>query len=148
MAQIQYSPYQIALLPKSEPTMTAGAAERATRLALCAEAFRVIDANLEAFSPGRVAAVGVRGGLAEGEGGFLNIHVHTTRATHQRDFGLRSPHSGLSGVCSSGASLSGLSGVCHVHIIFFFSPGQLLVAYTQLCEEFTGVRFFPTTCTE
>ena len=31
------------------------------------EAFRAIEADLEAFSPGRVAAVGVRGGLAEGE---------------------------------------------------------------------------------
>ena len=41
-----------------------------TRLSLCAEAFRAIEADLEAFSPGRVAAVGVRGGLAEGERAF------------------------------------------------------------------------------
>ena len=34
---------------------------------LCAEAFMAIEADLEAFSPGRAAALGVRGGLAEGE---------------------------------------------------------------------------------
>ena len=39
----------------------------APRGSLCAEAFRAIEADLEAFSPGRVVAVGVRGGLAEGE---------------------------------------------------------------------------------
>ena len=37
---------------------------------LCAEAFMVIEADLEAFSPGRAAALGVRGGLAEGERAF------------------------------------------------------------------------------
>ena len=37
---------------------------------LCAEAFMVIEADLEAFGPGRVAAVGVRGRLAEGERAF------------------------------------------------------------------------------
>ena len=36
-------------------------------VALCAEAFMVIEADLEASSPGRAAALGVRGGLAEGE---------------------------------------------------------------------------------
>ena len=41
-----------------------------SRGSLCAEAFRAIEADLEAFSPGRVAAVGVRGGLAEGERAF------------------------------------------------------------------------------
>ena len=42
----------------------------APRASLCAEAFMPIEADLEAFSPGRVAAVGVRGGLAEGERAF------------------------------------------------------------------------------
>ena len=45
----------------------------APRGSLGAEAFRAIEANLEAFSPGRVAGggcVGVRGGLAEGERAF------------------------------------------------------------------------------
>ena len=37
---------------------------------LCAEAFMVIKADLEAFGPGRAAALGVRGGLAEGERAF------------------------------------------------------------------------------
>ena len=36
------------------------------RGSLCAVAFTVIEADIEAFSPGRVAAHGVRGGLAEG----------------------------------------------------------------------------------
>ena len=40
------------------------------RGSLCAEAFTPIEADLEAFSPGRVAALGVRGGLAEGEHAF------------------------------------------------------------------------------
>ena len=43
------------LLPTSR-RLKAGAEERATRLALCAVAFTVIEADLEAFSPGRVAA--------------------------------------------------------------------------------------------
>ena len=37
---------------------------------LCAEAFMAIEADLEGFSPGRAAALGVRGGLAEGERAF------------------------------------------------------------------------------
>ena len=41
--------------------LKAGAAQRAARGSLCAVAFTVIEADLEAFSPGRVAAVGVRG---------------------------------------------------------------------------------------
>ena len=42
----------------------------APRASLCAEAFMPIEADLEAFSPGRVAAVGVRGRLAEGDRAF------------------------------------------------------------------------------
>ena len=42
----------------------------APRGSLCAEAFRAIEADLEAFSPGRAAAGGGRGGLAEGERAF------------------------------------------------------------------------------
>ena len=42
----------------------------APRVALCAEAFMAIEADLEAFSPGRVAALGVRGRLAEGDRAF------------------------------------------------------------------------------
>ena len=41
-----------------------------SRGSVCAVAFTAIEADLEAFSPGRVAAVGVRGGLAEGERAF------------------------------------------------------------------------------
>ena len=39
---------------------------------LCAEAFMAIESDLEGFSPapGRAAALGVRGGLAEGERAF------------------------------------------------------------------------------
>ena len=53
--------------------LKAGAAEqRATRLAVRRGFRTVIEADLEAFSPGRVAAdcIGVRGGLAEGERAF------------------------------------------------------------------------------
>ena len=35
------------------------------RGSLCAVAFPFIEADLEAFSPGRVAALGVHGGFAE-----------------------------------------------------------------------------------
>ena len=42
----------------------------APRQSAGAEDFMAIEADLEAFSPGRVAAVGVRGGLAEGERAF------------------------------------------------------------------------------
>ena len=37
---------------------------------VCAVAFTAIEADLEAFSPGRAAAVGVHGRLAEGERAF------------------------------------------------------------------------------
>ena len=46
-------------MPYSAPRMSAGA-----------EDFMPIGADLEAFSPGRVAAVGVRSRLAEGEQAF------------------------------------------------------------------------------
>ena len=56
-------------MPHSAPRLSAGA-----------EDFRPIEADLEAFSPGRVAAVGVRGRaviyIAK-----VNIHVHVTRAS-------------------------------------------------------------------
>ena len=42
----------------------------APRLSDGAEDFVPIEADLEAFSPGRVAALGVRGTLAEGERAF------------------------------------------------------------------------------
>ena len=46
----------------------------APRASLCAEAFMPIEADLEAFSPGRVAAVGVRGALvAEVERAFKSF---------------------------------------------------------------------------
>ena len=45
-------------------------ATAAPRASLNAEAFMPIEADLEAFSPDRVAAHGVRGGLAEGERAF------------------------------------------------------------------------------
>ena len=43
-------------MPHSAPRLSAGA-----------EDFMPTEADLEAFSPGRVAAVGVRGRLAEGD---------------------------------------------------------------------------------
>ena len=46
-------------MPHSAPRLSAGA-----------EDFMPIEADLEAFSPGRVAAVGVRSRLAEGERAF------------------------------------------------------------------------------
>ena len=56
----------------------------APRASLCAEAFMPIEADREAFSPGRVAAVGVRGQLAERRrASFLNVHVTLTHATRQ-----------------------------------------------------------------
>ena len=42
----------------------------APRLSDGAEDFVPIEADLEAFSPGRVAAVGMRGRLAEGDRDF------------------------------------------------------------------------------
>ena len=42
----------------------------ASRGLLCAEAFRAIEADLEAISLGRAAAHGGHGGLAEGERAF------------------------------------------------------------------------------
>ena len=62
-----------------------------SRGSLCAEAFRAIEADLEAFSPGRVAAVGVRGGLGAcgRRASFLNIHdpgmTHATRQLYIRN---------------------------------------------------------------
>ena len=59
----------------------------APRGSLCAEAFTAIEADLEAFSPGRVAAVGVRGGLAEqrkaSELFKRNSHDQMTHATNR-----------------------------------------------------------------
>ena len=47
----------------------------APRLSAGAEDFRLIEADLEAFSPGRVAAVGVRGrAVTKGQGpGLVNV---------------------------------------------------------------------------
>ena len=45
----------------------------APRGSLCAEAFRVIEADLEAFSPGRAAAHDGHGRLAERERAFSTI---------------------------------------------------------------------------
>ena len=42
----------------------------APRGVLCAEAFRAIEADLEAIGPGRAAAHGGHGGLTEGEQAF------------------------------------------------------------------------------
>ena len=56
---------------RSEPItsgMTSGA-----RGSLCAEAFRAIEADLEAFSPGRAAAHDGHGRFAEGERAFSTI---------------------------------------------------------------------------
>ena len=49
--------------------LKAGAAERATRLAV-RRGFQVIEADLEAFSPGRVAAHDGHDWLAEGKRAF------------------------------------------------------------------------------
>ena len=49
---------------------TQRATGHAPALAWPVEACMSIEADLEAFSPGRVAAVGVRGRLAEGERAF------------------------------------------------------------------------------
>ena len=55
----------------------------APRGSLCAEAFRVIEADLEAFSPGRAAAHDGHGRLAKANELLLNVHdhVHMTHAT-------------------------------------------------------------------
>ena len=50
--------------------MIALRAERATRGSLCAVTFTVIEADLEAFSPGRVAAHNGHGRLVEGKRAF------------------------------------------------------------------------------
>ena len=70
----------------------------APRGSLCAEAFTAIEsieADLEAFSPGRAAAVGVRGGLAEGERAFKTImyHIRVQRALKSNAGG--SVHTGI-----------------------------------------------------
>ena len=69
----QGGPYSIVVVTAGvgEQDSAADGSQQVLHTAPCvvlwAEAFTVIDADLEAFSPGRAAALGVRGGLAEGE---------------------------------------------------------------------------------
>ena len=61
--------FEIAFGP-SRRRLTSGPAARATAVPVAAVACMVIEADPEGFSPGRVAAAGVCGGLAEGERPF------------------------------------------------------------------------------
>ena len=61
-------------MPHSAPRPSAGA-----------EDFMPIEADLEAFSPGRVAAVGVRSRLAEGERAFSTFMSITAVLTQRAE---------------------------------------------------------------
>ena len=69
---------------------------------LCAVAFTVIEDDVVAFSPGRAAALGVRGGFAEGGTSLFSTftymyHILTERASRRHSL-LPIPYREVSGI--------------------------------------------------